>query len=141
MVIAICGSMKFLAEMRETQEELKKLGYTVYIPEPEESSSDSNSDDYWSRYKMTRSEAKKKYNYIKKHRDLIDKSDAVLVINEDKNGIKNYVGANTFLEIGYAYYNDKKIYFKNPLPEQDYLKDELGAMDIIVINGNLSMIS
>lgn len=140
MIIAICGSMKFLNEMRQAQTELIAMGHTVYIPEPELVDT-NNGQDYWSRYKMTRSEAKKKYNYIKKHQDLIDKSDAIIVVNEDKNGIKNYVGANTFLEIGYAYYRNKKIYFKNPLPSQDYLADELGAMDIIVLNGTLSNIA
>ena len=140
MTITICGSMNFLGEMRKVKAELESFGHIVYIPEPEEAGSKDNGGDYWGRYKMSLSEVKKKYNYIKKHKDLIDIADAILVINEDKNGIKHYVGANTFLEAGYAYYMNKKIYFKNPLPLQGYLTDELEAMDIVVLDGDFSKI-
>jgi len=68
----------------------------------------------------------------------IKESDAILVLNFDKKDIKNYVGANTFLEIGDAHVLNKKIFFINEKPEQDYIKDELDAMDLIILNGDLS---
>ena len=41
-------------------------------------------------------------------------ADAVLVLNIDKNGIKNYIGGNTFLEIGFAHVLDQKIFLLKP---------------------------
>jgi hypothetical protein len=44
-------------------------------------------------------QVKKEHDYIRYHYNEIVSGDAVLVLNFDKNGIKNYIGANTFLEI------------------------------------------
>ena len=69
----------------------------------------------------------------------IKSSDAVLAVNEDKNGILNYIGGNTFLEIGFAHVLDKKIYLLNDIPEVSY-KAEIIAMQPIVLNGDLKKI-
>lgn len=34
-------------------------------------------------------------------------SDAILVLNYDKKGIKNYIGGNTLMEMGFAHVHDK----------------------------------
>ena len=60
--------------------------------------------------------------------------------NFTKNGIDNYIGANTFLEMGFAYYIEKPIYALNPLPDYKYINDELLNFDVKVINGDLSKI-
>lgn len=66
--------------------------------------------------------------------------DAVLTLNFDKDGKKNYIGGATFLEIYEAFRNKKKIYFYNEIPE-GMLYDEISGMSPIVINGDLSLIS
>ncbi|MDO4742346.1 MAG: hypothetical protein Q4A79_03185 [Candidatus Saccharibacteria bacterium] len=50
------------------------------------------------------------------------------------------IGANTFLEMGFAYYAKKPIYALNPLPDYKYINDELLNFDVKVINGDLSEI-
>jgi len=72
--------------------------------------------------------------------DKILKSDAILVVNITKDNIENYVGANTFLEIGFAHYKQKKIFLLNPLPGQSYIIDELETVEPEIINGDLSKI-
>lgn len=67
-------------------------------------------------------------------------ADAVLVLNFDKNGIKNYVGGNTLMEIGFAHVLDQKIFMWNPIPEMSYCKTEIEAVKPIIINGDLSNI-
>ena len=63
------------------------------------------------------------------------------MINKDKNGIKNYIGGNSFLEMGFAYVLGKKIYVLNPLPEElPIFYQELVAMQPIVLDGDLSKI-
>ncbi|HOK35473.1 MAG TPA: hypothetical protein PLL80_01600 [Candidatus Pacearchaeota archaeon] len=39
-------------------------------------------------------------------------ADAILVVNIDKKGIKNYIGGNAFLEIGFTHILDKRILIK-----------------------------
>lgn len=76
---------------------------------------------------------------IKRYFQLIKESDGILVCNFEKNGIKNYIGGNTFLEMGLAYVLDKKIFLLNPIPEVNY-KDEILAMEPIILNGDLEKI-
>ena len=79
-------------------------------------------------------------DYIKAHYNFILENEAILVLNHDKNGIKNYVGGNTLMEIGFAYVNNKKIFLLNPIPEMSYT-DEIRAVDPIILNGDLSLIN
>lgn len=67
----------------------------------------------------------------------IEKADAILVVNEEKNNIKNYIGANTFLEIGFAHVLEKRIFLLNPIPDITY-SDEIVAMKPIVLEGDLN---
>jgi hypothetical protein len=134
MTIAICGSMKFNDQILEAKKKLDEIGHTVLIPIRAEGI------DYWSEDGAARVEAKKKFEFISEHMDKIEQSDAILVVNITKKEIENYVGANTFLEIGFAHYRNKKIYFLNPIPDQKYLLEELQVMDPIILNGDLTKI-
>ena len=62
-------------------------------------------------------------------------------LNFDKNGIKNYIGGNTLMEIGFAYVNNKKVFLLNPIPEKVPYTDEIKAMVDVVLDGNLGRIS
>jgi len=134
MKIAICGSIKFYDEMLVAKDKLEKLGHKVLMPVK------AQGVDYWEEDNTKRIEAKKKFEFIGEHLDKIEKSDAVLVVNVTKKEIKNYIGANTFLEIGFAYYRKKKIYALNSLPNQPYIIDELLTFEPIVLNGNYKAI-
>lgn len=80
---------------------------------------------------------KKKYDYFRVHYRHILESDAVLIVNETKNGIRNYIGGNVLIEMGQAYVNDKKIFFLHGLPENMPYQDEILAMDPICLNGEI----
>jgi len=134
MKITICGSIKFFDQMVETQKELERMGHTVFMPIK------ADGVDYWSEDGASRVQAKKGLELISEHMDKIEKSDAILVVNITKKEIENYIGANTFLEIGFAHYRDKKIYLLNPTPNQKYIEDEMLTMEPIVINGDLTKI-
>ena len=74
-------------------------------------------------------------DYFKK----IKNADAILVININKNGIPNYIGGNSFLEMGFAHILNKQIFLLNEIPQILYT-DEILAMQPIVLNGDLSKI-
>ena len=69
----------------------------------------------------------------------IKKTDAILVINKDKNNIKNYIGGNSLIEIAFAHVLNKKVFLLNPVPQMDY-SDEIEAMKPVILNGDLSKI-
>jgi hypothetical protein len=131
MTITICGSLKFHDEMVSIQKDLEKMGRTVLMPVKAEGV------DYWSKDNTSRVKAKKGLELISEHFRKIERSDSVLVVNVTKGDIKNYVGANTFLELGYAHYLNKKIYFLNPIPDQPYILDEVQTIDPVVLHGDL----
>jgi predicted RNA-binding protein with PUA domain len=62
-----------------------------------------------------------------------------LVVNEDLNGIKGYIGGNSFLEMGFAHVLNKKIFLLNPISEMGY-EDEIVAMKPVILNGDLDKI-
>ena len=138
MRIAIVGSLDFTDEMKNTADELEKKGHETVIP-------------YGTRMilsgKITLAEIKAggstqkaDAGVIKYYYGEIKKSDALLTLNYEKKNIPNYIGGNTFLEIGFAHVLDKKIYLLNPIPEIEFYKTEIEAMKPIVINGDLSKI-
>ncbi len=69
----------------------------------------------------------------------IEKIDAVLVLNFNKNGQENYICGATFLEIYDAFRMNKKIYFINNIPD-NILKDELIGFNPIIIGDDFSKI-
>ncbi|MBI5401399.1 hypothetical protein HZB05_01050, partial [Candidatus Wolfebacteria bacterium] len=66
--------------------------------------------------------------------------DAVLVMNLDKHGIKNYIGGNTLMEIGFAHVLNQKIFLYNPIPDIPYYKSEIEAVKPTIIDRDLSKI-
>ena len=134
MTITICGSIKFIEEMRSIEKRLINIGHKVYMPVK------APGVDYWEKDNSKRVIAKRGLGLIEKHLDKIEISDAILVVNVDKLRKKNYVGANTFTEICFARYRKKKIYFLNPIPRQSYILDELQSIDPVILNGDLSKI-
>jgi len=60
-----------------------------------------------------------------------------LVANYNKREIQNYIGGNSFLEMGFAHILRKKIFLLNEIPEMIY-SDEIKAMQPIILNGILS---
>lgn len=133
MKITICGSMKFANEMMAVKKSLEKNGHRVFIG-PLVKHYINNEIVY----KKGKEGAKLKIDHdlIRSHFEKIEKSDAVLVLNYTKGKIKNYIGGNTLIEMGYAFYLGKRIYLLNPIPNQSY-KEEILAMEPIVINGDL----
>lgn len=77
---------------------------------------------------------------IRKFWNLMQGADALLVANFDKGEIKNYVGGNTLMEIGFAHVLNQKIFLLNPIPDIPYYKSEIEATKPIIINGDLSKI-
>ena len=135
MKIGVVGSMQFAEKMFEIKKTLEKFGHQSFL-----------TDLHKGFHGMTNEEKeelklKQKYNKdaIRTFWRAMQGADGLLVLNYDKKGIKNYIGGNTFLEMGFAHVLDQKIFLLNPIPEMIYTT-EIIAMKPIVINGDLSKI-
>lgn len=132
MKITICGSMLHEPSMAAAAEELRAKGYEVERPNSVEGHAYGQAEDLDTNAKLKR-------GFIDEHFRKIDTSDAILVINKDKNGITNYVGGNTLMEITYAYAQGLEIFLLNPVPEVSY-GDEIRGMHPIILDDDLSKI-
>ena len=139
MKIAICASMIFAKEMKEAADYLTNQGHQVFLPEFVEDIVNGKQNIQDIKEHGEHADLKMGHDLIRKHWNKMKQSDAILVLNHDRKGIKNYIGGNTFLEMGFAHVLDLPIYLINPLPEMDYL-DELKAIQPIILNGDLSLI-
>ena len=136
MKVVICGSMSASKEMVRVKEMLSNLGHNVVLPDFTEDYAQMNSlEEVLS--ESTRN--KVEHDLIKGYYNKIKDSEAILVVNKEKKGVKGYVGGNSFLEIGFAFVLNKKIFLLNEIPDMNY-KDEIEAMSPIVLNGDLKKI-
>jgi hypothetical protein len=139
--IYVLGSSYFKEEMVKCSEELRELGYDGWIHPDYEAFVRGEKQDIVNRWlKGEHASVKRDNNYLKQHYKHILESDAILIVNAEKNGVKNYIGGNVLIEMGQAYVNDKKIFFLYGMPDKSSYLDEIQCMDPICLNGDLSKI-
>lgn len=137
MKIVVCCSISMAKKVMKISGELTKVGHEIILPKNIEKYADGT----FAMENATESTQNKiNEDLIRGHFEKIKNSEAVLVVNENKNGIANYIGGNTFLEMGFAHVLNKKIFLLNPVPEVSY-GDEIIAMQPVVLNGNLALIN
>jgi len=140
MKITLSGSIKFANKFVEVYRQLEKLGHQPMMHEIMFDIAEGTATEITNAISSDHGSAKRKYGFIKWWHDCIKKGDAILVLNYDKNDIKNYIGGNTLIEIGFAHANDKKVFLLNPVPEGVPYADEIKAMVDVVLNGDLNKI-
>jgi hypothetical protein len=133
--IFVVGSKRCYRRVGEVASELERLGHTVTLP--------NNFDDPAREDGVKASGAAAytewKAGMLRLQAEKVAANDAVVVVNADKDGVPNYLGGATFLEVFKAWELGKAIYFLNPLPD-GMLRDELLAMSPVVIEGDLSLV-
>lgn len=122
--------MQFFSEVKQLKQELENLGFKVFSPDEE-----GPGTNYAILNKEERGNVKQ--SFINQHIKKIKDSDAVLVANYTKNDIANYIGANSFLEMAFAYVLEKKIFILNGIPDQTNTV-EIEGLKPICLNGDLS---
>ena len=146
MKITLCGSIAFQDKILSIKEKLEKLGHEVKIWSSEIKDGNgrliSVQEYYKIRHTINNDEKwvwDRKAEAILQHFEKVAWSDAILITNYDKNNIKGYIGGNTLMEMGLAFFLKKRIYLLNEVPELSYKEEILGVKPVI-LNGDLTKI-
>lgn len=154
MKITICGSIAFYADMEAARNALEALGHEVKLPlldkelPPELGGGRTM---YFGKYIEENGGIDAfspghivwdlKEGGIRDHFDKIDWSEAVVVVNPEKRGIAGYIGGNTLMEIGLAFYLRKPIYILNPVSSELSHKQEILGMKPVFLDGDIGNLS
>lgn len=133
--IVLCSSVSFYKKCLELEKILKKKGYKVYIPYTArvmQRTGDYRTSSYktWFRDKPQYIE---KARLMMRHFRVIEKGDAVLVINLKKRRIEGYIGGNALMEMGLAFYLKKPIFlWRKPSPQSSLYEEIMGMLPTII---------
>jgi hypothetical protein len=136
MKIGVVGSMQYTEKMLALRDRLIKLGHDAFVTSlaaPFVGKTDEEKE-------KIKIEQKTNQDAIREFWRLMQGADAILVANYDKHGVANYIGGNTFLEMGFAHVLNQKIFVLNPLPDMPYYGTEIVAMNPVIIDGDLPSI-
>jgi hypothetical protein len=137
MKIGVAGSMQFTERMMELCKQLEAMGHEPFMSKFGPAFV-GKTDEEKEKIKL---EQKYKHDAIREFWKPMQRADALLVANFDKHGIKNYIGGNAFLEMGFAHVLNQKIYLLHPIPKMPHYETEIIAMQPVVINGDLNKIN
>lgn len=135
--VTICNSAKLFKEVLKLKKELENLGLNVLIHEgtvivngkeiPVEKFNEMKKSK-WNEH-IQKSVSPR----IRAHFERIEKSDAIVVMNKDKDEKKNYIGGNTLIEMGLAFYLKKLIFLTNSIPEYLPYAEEIRGVEPIIL--------
>lgn len=140
--ITICASAAFYEQVVAVQAQLKKAGFEVLIPDTAKKMQQSGNFDvaHYKPWHTNTADYHQKAALIRGHFAKVAQGDAVLVLNYDKHGIKNYVGGNVLIEMGLAFYLKKPIFMLNEAPENSPLKEEILGLEPTILHSNINAI-
>ena len=135
MRIFICCSKKFYDSLGNIKDILEANGHEITLP----NSFDNPNKENEMRELGAEKHGKWKGEMFNESTDKIKNNDALLVLNFNKDDLKNYIGGATFLEMYDAFKLGKKIFLYNSIPE-GMLYDEILGFNPVVIKGDLGLI-
>lgn len=135
MKIFIICSKAFYDRIPPIKQQLEALGHTIVLPN---SYDDPNAESESYAAGEVEHKAYKK-RMFERSRRVTAEVDAVLTLNFEKNGVPNYIGGATFIELYDAFMFGKKIFLWNDIPE-GILYDEIHGFDPTIIRSNVELI-
>lgn len=135
MKILILGSMSFAKEMKEINDKLLEMNQQPQLPVFIEEYLQLNSQEEMHSAAIKN---KQENDLFTQYYNMIKENDAILIVNNEKKGIPNYIGSNSLIEMSFARLQGKKIYLFNDIPEAD-CKEEIIAMKPQTLKGNLDI--
>lgn len=139
-IIVICSSASFYRHANEVKAELEKAGIPTVVPKTARRMAETGDYDvmHYKTWYGNEDDYGKKADYMRTHFDEITAGDIVLVINDEKHGQSDYIGANVLLEMGLAWYQKKPVYILNDLPADSPFEEEIKGFTPTVLHGDLT---
>jgi len=134
MKIMIGGSLVFAKEQLKTKKFLEEKGHVCLVTD--------DIQEYIDRPEIKKSfeeelKISKRDDVMKTCFNKIDDSDAFLVCNYDKNGVKGYLGTSVLMELGLALHLGKKIFLLNDYDKSQNYALEVALINPVILNGDL----
>ena len=139
-IITICCSCNFYKHASEVQEELEASGFGVIVPETVGVMKASGDWDV-SHYKTwfaQEGDYPEKARLMMAHFQEVSRGDAILVLNDEKHGVQNYIGNNVLMEMAIAFWLKKPIFILNEYPANSTAEEEIKGMLPILLHGDLT---
>ena len=136
MRVGVAGSMQFTEEMVRVCEELEELGHETFMSKFKDNYIGKTDEEK----ETQKLHDKYTHDAIREFWGPMQKADALVVVNLDKHDIKNYIGGNSFLEMGFAHVLNQRIYLLNPIPDMPYYGTEIIAMNPVVLHGDFTKV-
>jgi hypothetical protein len=126
--VVICGSMSAYSEMARIGNALQERGVLAVLPVPEDQIKYRLTPEEFQVFKRDVS-----FRHLRQIRN--PATFAVLAVNVDKHGIRDYIGPNTFAEIAVAFAQRKGLFLYQDVPTT--YDDELSAWGALPLRGEL----
>ena len=139
--IVVCSSGSFYKHVNQVADELRNIGWRVVVPATAEEMK-SHGDYDIAKAKPWMNNPKHfglKHSVAMAHFNEVAAGDAILIVNDDKPGKPNYIGPNTSMEWGLAYYLGKPVFILNSVSKDSNFYEEVHGMST-VIDGDFSKI-
>lgn len=140
--IVICCSAAFYEHANEIADKLRASGYKVEVPTTAEDMRerrDYNVDKVKIWHKNPKHFGRKRF-LAGEHFDKVVRGNAILIVNDDKPGQPCYIGPNTVMEWGLAYYLKKPVFILNGVAKDHNAHEEVYGMSTAVLDGDLAKI-
>lgn len=136
MKIFVCCSKAFYPRVAPIKHQLEAMRHSVTLP----NSYDNPGKESEMHNVGAKEHAQWKASMLRLQKQKVDGCDAILVLNFEKNGQRNYIGGATFLEMYMAFELNKPIFLYNDVPD-GLLRDEILSFEPTVINGDLLLVT
>ena len=138
-VITICSSSSFYKHAGEIKDFLIDQDFEVIIPKmAEEMRLKKNFERMNYQPWLTDPKAYHvKAGLIRGHFNEVAKADAILVLNDKKHGVANYIGGNVLMEMAVAFHLNIPIFILNGTPDESSYIEEILGMEPVVLKGKI----
>ena len=141
--ITICASVSHYKQVIPIEQELKKLGFKVLVPDILRTMQKNNNFDvnFYKTWYENKNDYSKKTKLMKAHFKKVLKGDAILIVNFEKRGMEGYIGGNVLMEITLAFHYKKPIYIYNLVSDKLPILEEIYAVQPTFLDGDLTKIN
>lgn len=138
-IITICSSSSFYRQAIELQDELAAMGYEVIVPKMAAEMKRKNNFEraHFQPWLTDPNAYGVKADLMHGHFDKVAQADAILVLNGEKHGVKDYIGGNVLMEMGLAFHLGLPIFIFNDVPETSSFMEEIRGMLPAVLNSDI----